>query len=83
MFSISFLPWVILLLVVIFSIPVAATIENSRRKKMLAEMAAANPATDEGDVMMEGEAEAADQNDFGGFGGENADPFGNADDPFK
>ncbi len=81
MFSISFLPWVILLLVVIFSIPVAATIENSRRKKMLAEMAAANPSPDEGEAMMEGEV--AEQAEFGGFGSENADPFGNADDPFK
>lgn len=43
MLSISFLPWLLLLLGVVLSVPVVSYLENNRRKKA-AEAAAAPPA---------------------------------------
>lgn len=45
MFSISFLPWLLLLLGVVLSIPIVAYMESNRRKKAAA--AAAPPETEE------------------------------------
>ena len=59
MLSISFLPWLLLLLGVVLSVPIVSYMENNRRKKA-AEAAAAPPA----------EEEALEEEDEVGFGEE-------------
>ena len=86
MFSLSFLPWAVLLLGIILSIPIVSFVENSRRKKALAAM------QPEGNDGLEEEA-MVEMDESAGFGDEMAgaepasdDPFANAnfdDDPFK
>lgn len=61
MFSISFLPWLLLLLGIVLAIPIVSFVETSRQKKALA--AAAGPAS-------EGEAEFAEAEGEEVFGDE-------------
>lgn len=85
MFSLSFLPWAVLLLGIILSIPIVSVVENKRRKKALAAMQPEGGVVEE-EAMVE-------MDESGGFGDDipaadpaSDDPFANAnfdDDPFK
>lgn len=75
-FSISFLPWVLFLLAIVISIPVASFVENRRRAKLISTAASQQQEEAPADTIEEGIMET--DGGFGSFGGAPLD-----DDPFK
>ncbi|WP_164101319.1 hypothetical protein [Candidatus Laterigemmans baculatus] len=75
MLSISFLPWLLLLLGIVLAIPIVSFVETSRQKKALA---AAEPPAEEGEIA-EAEGEEVFAEDAGaGFGDDAGFPSGEA-----
>lgn len=86
MFSLSFLPWVVLLLGIVLSIPIVSYVENSRRKKALAAMQPEGGDGLEDEAVVEIDEAAEFGDDMVGGTPASDDPFANSDfgdDPFK
>lgn len=91
MFSISFLPWLLLLLAIILSVPIVSFVETNRRKKALAaatsEAQAGEGEPDDEGVFAEDPASGFGEEAVpagGGFGQpEDAELAGFDDDAFK
>jgi len=75
-FSLSFLPWVLFLLAIVISIPVASFVDNRRRAKMV--NAAASQKQEEAPAATIEEGISETDGGFGSFGAAPLD-----DDPFK
>lgn len=91
-FSLSFLPWMLLLLAVVLSVPIVSFVESSRRKKELAALQAQSvePGLDGENGIVEDGVGLADDGGFGdggfgdgGFGDGGLGDSGFGDDTFK
>jgi hypothetical protein len=88
-FSLSFLPWMLLLLAVLLSVPIVSFVESSRRKKELAALQeqSAEPGLEGEDGMMVADdgTGLAEDGGFGdgGFGDGGFGDGGLGDDTFK
>lgn len=88
--SISFLPWILLLLGIVISIPVVGMMESKKRKKEMAAAQAeydaqqrAREVADDDGMMQEEMPVAASDGGFGDFGSSDPQMAGFDDDAFK